>query len=110
MSTESIQFSLNERFAAPLREFYKRRIIFWYDEDREFEATLDELTFENVKIVKLTGTNNFAVKKLLTKDDLDGNYLLGNDCFDGMKLVDGKITLEDKPGLGLTKKPGIINL
>lgn len=36
--------------------------------------------------------------------DLDGNYLLGNDCFDGMKLVDGMITLEDKPGLGLTKK------
>ena len=36
--------------------------------------------------------------------DLDGNYLLGNDCFNGMKLVDGMITLEDKPGLGLTKK------
>lgn len=42
--------------------------------------------------------------------DLDGNYLLGNDCFDGMKLVDGRITLEDKPGLGLTKKPGIISI
>jgi L-alanine-DL-glutamate epimerase-like enolase superfamily enzyme len=42
--------------------------------------------------------------------DLDGNYLIANDCFDGMKLVDGRITLEDKPGLGLTKKPGIISL
>jgi len=42
--------------------------------------------------------------------DLDGNYLLGNDCFDGMKLTDGRITLEDKPGLGLTKKPGIIKI
>ncbi len=42
--------------------------------------------------------------------DLDGNCLLSNDCFDGMKLVDGKITLEDKPGLGLTKKLGIIKL
>lgn len=42
--------------------------------------------------------------------DLDGNILLANDCFDGMKLTDGKITLEDKPGLGLTKKPGIIKL
>ena len=42
--------------------------------------------------------------------DLDGNYLLGNDCFEGMKLVDGRITLEDKPGLGLSKKPGIISL
>lgn len=36
--------------------------------------------------------------------DLDGNVLLANDCFNGMKLVDGMITLEDKPGLGLTKK------
>lgn len=42
--------------------------------------------------------------------DLDGNYLLANDCFDGVKLVDGRITLEDKPGLGLTKKKGIISL
>ena len=46
----------------------------------------------------------------VTWADLDGNYLLGNDCFNGMKLVDGRITLEDKPGLGLTKKPGIISI
>ena len=42
--------------------------------------------------------------------DLDGNVLIANDCFDGMKLVDGRITLDDKPGLGLTKKSGIIKL
>lgn len=42
--------------------------------------------------------------------DLDGNVLIANDCFDGMKLNEGRITLEDKPGLGLTKKKGIINL
>ena len=42
--------------------------------------------------------------------DLDGNVLIANDCFDGMKLDNGRITLEDKPGLGLTKKPGIITL
>ena len=78
MSTESIQFNLKERFAAPLPEFYKRRIIFWQDEDREFESTLDELDLPGVNIVKLTGTNNFAVKKLLLHDDLTGNYLIYN--------------------------------
>lgn len=78
MSTESIQFSLNERFAAPLPEFYKRRIVFWQDEDREFEAMLDELEIPNVKIIKLTGTNNFAVKKLLLHDDLTSNFLIYN--------------------------------
>ena len=78
MSTESIQFNLKERFAAPLPEFYRRRIIFWQDEDREFESTLDELELPGVNIVKLTGTNNFAVKKLLLHDDLTGNYLIYN--------------------------------
>ena len=78
MSTESIQFNLKERFAAPLPEFYRRRIIFWQDEDREFESTLDERELPGVNIIKLTGTNNFAVKKLLLHDDLTGNYLIYN--------------------------------
>ena len=78
MSTESIQFNLRERFAAPLPEFYQRRIIFWQDEDREFETMLDELDLPGVNIVKLTGTNNFSVKKLLLHDDLTGNYLIYN--------------------------------
>lgn len=34
--------------------------------------------------------------------DLDGNLLISNDCFDGMKIVDGKVTLFDKPGIGCT--------
>ena len=78
LSTESIQFNLKEHFTAPLPEFYQRRIIFWQDEDREFESTLDELDLPGVNIVKLTGTNNFAVKKLLLHDDLTGNYLIYN--------------------------------
>ncbi|CAK7023695.1 MAG: hypothetical protein EUB_02243 [Eubacterium sp.] len=78
MSTESIQFSLNERFAAPLPEFYQRRIVFWQDEDREFETMLEELEIPDVKIIKLTGKNNFAVKKLLLHDDLTSNYLIYN--------------------------------
>jgi L-alanine-DL-glutamate epimerase-like enolase superfamily enzyme len=35
--------------------------------------------------------------------DLDGNILIANDCFTGMKLVDGKVTLSDKPGIGAEK-------
>ncbi|MDE6715896.1 MAG: dipeptide epimerase, partial [Muribaculaceae bacterium] len=33
--------------------------------------------------------------------DLDGNLLIANDCFDGMKIVNGKITLSDRPGIGV---------
>ncbi len=35
--------------------------------------------------------------------DLDGNFLITNDCFTGMKVVDGRITLNDKPGIGIEK-------
>lgn len=35
--------------------------------------------------------------------DLDGNLLITNDCYTGMKIVDGKIALNDKPGIGIEK-------
>lgn len=78
MSIESIQSTLRERFAAPLPEFYQRRIIFWQDEEREFEAMVDQLDLPGVEIVKLTGSNNFEVKKLLLHDDLTSNFLIYN--------------------------------
>jgi L-alanine-DL-glutamate epimerase-like enolase superfamily enzyme len=36
--------------------------------------------------------------------DLDGNLLISNDIFDGIKIREGKITLPDRPGIGVTKK------
>lgn len=76
MDTDKVVQDLNRRFAAPLPEFYKRRIIFWYDEDKEFEDKLDEVVLENAKVIALTGNNSFSVKKLLTVDDLTTNYLV----------------------------------
>ena len=35
--------------------------------------------------------------------DLDGNLLIANDRFKGMTVVDGKITLPDRPGIGVVK-------
>jgi L-alanine-DL-glutamate epimerase-like enolase superfamily enzyme len=36
--------------------------------------------------------------------DLDGNLLISNDCYEGMKIVDGKVTLNEKAGIGITEK------
>jgi len=36
--------------------------------------------------------------------DLDGNLLISNDPFEGLKIVDGKVSIPDKPGIGVTKK------
>ena len=34
--------------------------------------------------------------------DLDGNLLIANDRFDGVKVVDGKLVLPQRPGIGVT--------
>ncbi|MBO6173233.1 MAG: dipeptide epimerase [Bacteroidales bacterium] len=33
--------------------------------------------------------------------DLDGNLLISNDLFEGMTVVNGRVTLPDRPGIGL---------
>ncbi len=76
MDLSAVLKDLDRRFAEPLPEFYNRRIIFWYDEEREFEDRIKELQLDNVKIVVLTGSNAFAVKKLLCEDDLKSNFLV----------------------------------
>lgn len=76
MTIEKIINDLRERFDAPLRDCYKRRIIFWRDPDGEFSDMIGEIELDGVKIVKLTGNNNFAVKKLLEHDDTESSYLV----------------------------------
>ena len=35
--------------------------------------------------------------------DLDGALLISNDVFDGKKIIDGKVNLNDRPGIGVVK-------
>ena len=76
MDTIAIVQDLNRRFAQPLPEFYLRRIIFWYDEDREFEDDIESLTLENAGVLILNGRNLFAIKHQLVVEDTTGNYLV----------------------------------
>ena len=78
MESEVIRTKLEARFAAPLPEFYKRRIIFWHDEDQAFGGIVDILDLPDVKILKLTGSNNFYAKQLLSENDIESNYLVYN--------------------------------
>lgn len=99
MEIEKISQDLNRRFAAPLPEYYRRRIIFWHDEEREFEDKLENLQLVNAKMVVLTGKNTFMVKKLLSYDDLTSNYLVYNplsfDKPDDDWLIDIKLYSEE---------------
>lgn len=99
MDIEKVIQDLNRRFDAPLPEYYHRRIIFWYDEDREFEDKLNEIRLDNAKMIVLNGNNTFMVKKLLSNDDLTNNYLVYNplsfDKPDDDWLIDIKLYSEE---------------
>ena len=82
MLSETIKSRLLERFNESLPEFHKRRIVFWQDDNGEFAEQADALSLPDITIIKLTGRNNFAVKKLLTADDLTGDYLIYNPLAD----------------------------
>jgi L-alanine-DL-glutamate epimerase-like enolase superfamily enzyme len=38
--------------------------------------------------------------------DLDGALLISNDVFDGTRVIDGKLALTDRPGIGAVKRGG----
>lgn len=88
----------------------------------------------NIKLMKSTGLNEAYKMILLAKEmglqtmlgcmtetscaisaaaqisplvnwvDLDGAMLITNDIFDGMKIINGKITLPERNGIGIVKK------
>ena len=64
MGIKDIKNDLDKRFAEPLPEFYKRRIIFWNDEEGEFKEEIESLVLDNAKVLVLSESNQFASKKL----------------------------------------------
>ena len=78
MALEDIKKELEQRFDLPLPEFYKRRIIFWNDEAKEFLNDIQEFSLSNAKVLILSDNNQFISKKLLSNDDLESNYLVYN--------------------------------
>lgn len=47
------------------------------------------------------------ISPLVDWADLDGNLLISNDVYDGVKVVSGKVTLNELPGIGVRKLSGI---
>ena len=70
------QEKLKEHILKVFNKKNERTIAFWYDNGGENESVLDSITFDNIKVHKLTGRNNLLTKKLLEHDDLTSNYLI----------------------------------
>lgn len=72
MDLQEIQDKLNI-----LLEGTERKIVFWYDDDAAYADEIDQLQLAgDSKVIKLTGSNNFATKLLLEHQDLTTNYLV----------------------------------
>ena len=76
MANIDIKQNIQSKFKQPLADFYKRRIVFWKDSEKEFESSVDEMNLENVKIIKLTNNNSFSVKKQLLIDEPETSFLV----------------------------------
>jgi hypothetical protein len=48
------------------------------------------------------------VLKELVRFQSEGNLLINNDCCDGMKILEGKVTLNENPGIGIIEKKKVI--
>jgi len=72
MDLQEIQDKLNT-----LLDGTERKIVFWYDDDAAYNEEVDQLQLaRESKVIKLTGSNNFATKLLLEHQDLTTNYLV----------------------------------
>lgn len=76
MATMDIEQALLQRFSAPLPEYAARHIVFFQDPDGEFAEEIDALSLPGVRVLKLSGRNQFLAKKLLTHDDLASHFLV----------------------------------
>lgn len=78
MTQASVVDKVKERFQASLPEFYKRRIVFWQDEEGAFAQEVASLELPGVKVLQLTGSNNFEAKRILLEEDPASDYLVYN--------------------------------
>lgn len=53
-----------------------RKLIFWYDDNGDFEEDIDSVEIANAKVYKLTEDNQFYTKYFLEKEDTKTNYLI----------------------------------
>mgnify|MGYP000119451700 CR=1 FL=1 len=80
MAIEDIKKELEQRFAEPLDEFYKRRIIFWNDEDGDFKEEVTDLELSNAKVLILDESNQFSFGAVLQVHGI--NYYVSVSSFD----------------------------
>lgn len=68
--------TLNARFRAPLKDYYRRRIIVWRDEEGEFAETVQEMKLDNARVLVMRRDHMFELRRQIERDFADENILL----------------------------------
>lgn len=71
-----MQDTLNARFAAPLPDYYNRRIIVWMDEEGTFAETIEDMKLENARVLVMQRDHMFELRRQIETDYADDNLLL----------------------------------
>lgn len=71
LNLKQIEDKLNGEFTGD-----GRKLVFWYDDKKEFIDDIESLHLDNVKKYYLTETNSFKTKVLLEREDKENNYLI----------------------------------
>ena len=88
MNIEQLQQAIKEKF----QNNGSTRIVFWYDGEKAFYESLDELKFEGVTILNMENQAALEIKELLEIKDTIGRYLLyfptGEPAYENNWLLD----------------------
>lgn len=71
MDLKSIQEKLNSEFKGT-----ERKLVFWFDDNGEFESEIVSINLENAKVHRLEKDNIFYTKYFLEMEDKETNYLI----------------------------------
>ena len=66
---------LNSSFSATSEKNRNRKIIFWYDDKKDYEELIDELELENTEIIKYDN-NSLWIRYHIEKEELTKNIVL----------------------------------
>ena len=64
-----MQDTLNARFAAPLPDYYNRRIIVWMDEEGTFAETIEDMKLDNARVLVMRRDHMFELRRQIERDE-----------------------------------------
>lgn len=71
LDLNDIKYELNREFAKD-----SARLIFWYDDNAEYEEDISELELDNATVFMLEKSRYFYAKYFLNSEDKEGKYLI----------------------------------